>query len=201
MSRRPTPTPRVAALGANRGLLVLTAVALGLGALAAACAPGAARQSLAQRTPAPQDEVDRVLRAAGATGPTRAVWVWNPRWVEGDPGAEPLLRALEWVAATGPATAPTGTVTVWQDPAADDAVAVAATGDDAELAAALAGVGPDETLVTDRSDWLVVSGDRVRPLLDGARTDLHAEVPVEEFRTLLVERQRESGRAGDTGGG
>ena len=201
MTGRPTPAARLAALGGGRGLLALTAVALGLGALAAACAPGPTRQPLAQRTPAPQEEVDRALRAAGATGPTRAVWVWNPRWVDGDPGAEPLLRALEWVAATGPVEAPTGTVTVWQDPVADDAVAVAPAGDDAELAAALADVGPEDTLVTDRSDWLVVTGDRVRSLLDGTRTELRGEVSVEEYRAVLAERLRDSERAGDTVGG
>ena len=140
------------------------------------------------RSTASPEEVEAVLAAAGATGPAVAVWVWTPGFVDGDPGAEPLAHALTWVARTGPAGSPTGTVTAWQDPAGDGRVTPAAHDDDAELAAALGTVGPDATLVTDRSDWLVVTGDRVRSLLTHPRTELTGAVTVAEYRELLAAR-------------
>jgi hypothetical protein len=202
---------RIAALRGGGPLLTVAAVAAALGAVVAVCVPPSARRPLAQRTPAREDEVERVLRDAGATGPVRAVWVWNPGWVDRDPGAEPLLRALEWVAATGPDDAPTGTVTARQgaaprsvaarNVAAGSTVTVTGTTDDAVLAAALSDVGPEETLVSDGSDWLVVAGDRVRPLHGDARPDLPGTVTVAEYRDALAARRPVSGRVGDTVGG
>ena len=195
-----TRDARLAALCANRALLTVTAVAVSLGTLAAACAPAPGSPGAAPRTPAPLEEVETALRGAGASGPAVAVWVWTPGFVEGDPGAEPLAHALTWVAPTGPAASPTGTVTVWQDPAGDGAVEVAARDDDAELAAALAAVGPDDTLVTDRSDWLVVTGDRVRSLVAYPRTELTGTVTVAEYRTLLAARAAADAPDGSPGG-
>jgi len=164
MTRRPAPVDgRLAALVANRALLTVSAVALAAGAVTRACPPTAAHRPLAQRTPPPQEDVDRVLREAGATGLSVAVWTWNAGYLEGDPGAEPLLRALRWVAPVGSPHAPRGTVTAWSPPAGG--VRLAGTDDDAELAAALGRLGPADALVRDGRAWLVVSGDEVRWLV------------------------------------
>jgi hypothetical protein len=163
---------------------------------------GAERRQAGVASP---EEVDAALRAAGATGAGVAVWVWTPAFVDGDPGAEPLTHALTWVAPTGPAAAPLGTVTVWQDPAGDGRIELAARDDDAGLAIALGAVGPDATLVSDRSDWLVVTGDRVRSLLDHPRTELTEEVTVAEYQALLAARaalgRATAGPGGDPVGG
>ncbi len=189
---------RLAALGAHRALATATAVAIALAGLAAACAP--AGPGTGPRAVASPGEVDAALERAGASGPAIGVWVWNPGFVAGDPGAEPLTHALTWIAPTGPAAAPTGTVTVWQDPAGDGTVEPAARDDDVDLAAALRAVGPDGTLVTDRSDWLLVTGDRVRSLLAPPRTDLTGTLTVAEYGALLVARAAADAPDGSPGG-
>jgi hypothetical protein len=193
MSASGTPRDaRLAALSANRALATVAAVALGLAGLAAACAPAPGRPGGTPRAVASPAEVDAVLQDLGASGPAVAVWVWTPGFVDGDPGAEPLAHALTWIAPTGPAADPDGTVTVWQDPAGTGAVELAARDDDAELAAALGTVGPDATLVSDRSDWLVVTGDRVRSLVRPPRTELAGTVTVAEYREVLAARARDT---------
>ncbi|WP_298460375.1 hypothetical protein [uncultured Cellulomonas sp.] len=181
---------RVAALAASRALLTVTAVAVAAGALVAACAPSTTgrRGAGAHRTPAPRARVDAALREAGASGLGVAVWVPNGLWLDGDPGAEPFVRALEWVATTGPSAAPSGTVTVRQDAAGDGAVRVVVTDDDAELAAALATLADADTLVRDRAGWLVVTGSSVRPLLAGDRAGLPGTFTVAQLRDRLAAR-------------
>jgi hypothetical protein len=118
------------------------------------------------------DVVNRVLRAAGATGPGHAVWEPNPAHLAGDPGAEPLLRTFTWVAATGGdgSGAPTrGTVRARQLGDGAASVTVTATGDDADLADALGTLAPDEVLVRQAGGWVAVHGDRARPLVPARR--------------------------------
>jgi hypothetical protein len=163
MPRPVPPETRLAAAAASRALLTVSAVA---GVVAALAAWAPVRRAPQHRTPAPQDDVDRVLRRAGATGPGQAVWRWNPAFTAGDPGAEPLLRTLRWVAPTGGDGAPHGTVTARQTGEGPRSVVVTATDDDAALARGLGTLVPDEVLVADGPDWVAVRGDRVRPLLD-----------------------------------
>jgi hypothetical protein len=177
-----SPQARLAAQAAGRALLGVAAAAAALGALAAACGP-------ADRRPGPSvpdEEVDRVLRAAGAGGPAVAVWALNPAWVAGDPGAEPLVRDGRWVAPAGRAGAVRGTLTAGATPHAAGHLTVTA-GDDAALGAALATVRPDETLVADGRDWLVVAGDRIRPLRpDAAPGGASHAVTLAEYRDALA---------------
>lgn len=170
------PAPRearLAALAAGRALLTLGAVAAALGALAAA-AP--ARRAPEHRAPAHADDVDRVLRRGGARGPGLRVWTPHAAFAAGDPGAEPLVPAFEWVAPTLH-----GTVTVRQDAAADGSLTLAAADADAELGRALAAMTDEEVLVRDGSEWLAVAGDRARPLLTPPRSALPGPVDVAQL--------------------
>lgn len=192
-------------MGRGRTTTLAAAVALALAGLAAACASGPGTAGAPSPTPPSPAEVQAALTRAGASGPGVEVWIWAPGFVAGDRGAAPLARALEWVAPTGPAGSPTGTVTVWRDPAGDGSLATAATSDDAELAQALATVGAHDVLVTDRSDWLVVADGTVRPLLSPPRGDLAGPMSVDEYRGVLAARAREhdayDGPGSDTIGG
>jgi hypothetical protein len=168
MPARPTPSQtHLASVAASRALLTVSAVA---GAAAALAASAPVRRPAQHRTPAPQDDVDRLVRRAGAGGPARAVWRWNPAFLAGDPGAEPLLRTFAWVAAVlGDDAPPTGaprdgTVTVRQTGEGSGSLTVTATDDDADLARALGTLTADDVLVADGPEWLAVRGDRVRPL-------------------------------------
>lgn len=193
----PSPSPRrrdlVGAVPRARTAAVAAALALALGALAAACAPDPGTPGGAPHALPSAEEVEAALERSGATGPAVPVWMWTPEFVAGDAGAEPLAHTREWIAPTGPAASPTGTVTVWQDPAGDGSVAHAATSDAAELGAALATLGPQDVLVTDQSDWLVVTGDRVRPLLTPPRGDLTGPMTVAEYGRVLAARAAADG--------
>ncbi|WP_146903843.1 hypothetical protein [Cellulomonas aerilata] len=193
MTMRPTPPEaRLAAVAAQRALLTVAGVA---GVVAALAASAPVRRPPHQRTPADDAVVDRVLRGAGSTGPGRAVWAWNPRFVAGDPGAEPLLRTFTWVAPVGGPPEPRGTVTARQgaDGSGSGSVTIARTDDDAALAHALATLAPDDVLVHDDGDWLAVRGDRVRPLLAAPRTDPPAGSTVAAHRASLRDRAGRSG--------
>jgi hypothetical protein len=195
MPARRTPTQtHLATVAASRALLTLGAVASAAAALAAA-AP--VRRAPQHRTPAPQDDVDRVLRAAGATGPGRAVWAWNPAFAAGDPGAEPLLRTFTWVAPTGGDGAPLGTVTARQIGEDARSVTVNGTDDDADLSRALGTLAPDEVLVRAGRDWVAVRGDRVRPLLPGGPAASTGGRTVTEHRAVLREQAAHGGVPGD----
>lgn len=170
------PAPRearLAALAAGRALLTLGAVAAAVGALAAAAPARRAPEHLA---PAHPDDVDRVLRRGGACGPGLRVWTPHAAFAAGDPGAEPLVPAFEWVAPT-----PHGTVAVRQDPAADGSLTLTAADADAELGRALAAMTGEEVLVRDGAEWLAVEGDRARPLLASPRTALTGPVGVAQL--------------------
>nr|WP_297424714.1 hypothetical protein [uncultured Actinotalea sp.] len=132
------------------------------------------------------------------------VWLWSTAFLRGDAAAlaAPLDGADQWLAG-----AATGTRTAWLDPDLDRVV-LAASDDDAELAAALAALATDDRLVTDEGDWLVLAADgTVRSLVpDRVGEGPAAPTALADFQATRAARWEAvmaaaGDDAGDTGAG
>lgn len=122
----------------------------------------------------------------GATG-ARTVWMWSTPFLEGDRAASPVVSSEQWVGTTTVGASAVGTVTAWRDPETDRIV-LASTSDDVVLATALSTLDADALLVTDRGEWLVVSGGTVRSLLADPLSSMPTPRPLPDVQSERAEQ-------------
>ncbi|WP_225753669.1 hypothetical protein [Actinotalea sp. Marseille-Q4924] len=115
---------------------------------------GPASQAPAGSAPRTAPEAEEVRDALGTTD-AHEVWMWTTAFLRGEASAldDPLESADQWVAATEG-----GTRTAWRDPD-EGRVVLAGWDDDAELGQALRELAPEDRLVTDEGEWLVLRPD------------------------------------------